>query len=85
MTRFVVPPRPPREQRLLRVLCEKNGGHCVYFTDGQIYDAHQDPYGTGRLYDLVDDRGDVRTIIPEERTPHIKDGFRVVGIFRIVP
>jgi len=75
------------------VICRKNGGESVVFTDGKTYVAE---HFKNALYQVTDDRGHIRYIIPDAPCPHIKSrafsstgGFTVagdnsVGVFEIV-
>lgn len=67
----------------LKVQCQKDGSTNTYFTDGRVYTAR---HHQNRLYEVKDDRGHPRFIIPGELCPHLKSsgGGRCVGRFVIV-
>lgn len=76
---------------LMKVRCEKRGASSNIFTDQKIYEV---THVKGPLYEIFDDKGIPRVIIPNAPCPFLKEfgygpgGFvteRVVGFFQIVP
>ena len=55
-------------KNVIRVRCEKGGADSRVFTDGKVYEAR---HHANALYEVRDDRGNVRYIIPGERCPHL--------------
>lgn len=59
----------------MRVRCIKNGAITRLFTDGKVYDCHQERgQERTRVWTIMDDKGHPRVIIPGELSAHLKSG-----------
>lgn len=69
----------------MKFICRKNGSQAGHFTDGKVYESRTK---TGNLFNIIDDLGHARAIIPDVPCPHLmfSRGYSQypVGIFETV-